>query len=334
MHPFIEEANTQGEILRACLDKWFAQKNDGALEKAVALFRQKPYKRILFSGMGSSYAAPLCVTGYLTRHGIPAVCVNANEAARYQLELLDGETLLVAVSQSGKSAEVLELLNRNEGRSPVVAVVNDPESPLAKNSDVPLYIHAGSEKFISSKSYLNTLAVLLIFAAGLTGTLDEDFKTNCYKIADWVTDYLVSAQTRREEFLSFLQPSRVIDFIGDGPAGATVFQSGLIFREGPQYPTGPSLCADYTHGYNLLTGPGSTVVIFDPEPKAGSQKQQMLEHTLEKGGMVVLVTPAEVQETERLKVVRHPVLPEELCPMMQILPCDMMMGWLLEVTGK
>ena len=70
MHPFIVESSTQGIVLQECLKAYFVDGQKG-LEEFVKLYRHGGYKRIVFSGMGSSYYAPFSVVGNLLRMGFP-----------------------------------------------------------------------------------------------------------------------------------------------------------------------------------------------------------------------------------------------------------------------
>ncbi len=329
MHPFIVEASTQGEVLKDCLNYYYSQGNE-SLEKLRKFFKEKSYKRIIFSGMGSSYYAPFTVAGYLTQNGIPSVVINAAELANNQLDLVQDDTLLVLVSQSGESAEVIDVINKVKNHANIVAVVNNRESILAKESDIQLFINAGYEEFISSKSYLNTVATLQIMSATLVGKNTPEFKETMYDIANWVQEYLSTAQENRKEVMSFIRNTSIFDFIGNGASAGSVFQAGLIFREGPKYATGSSLCAEYSHGWNLLTKEGSVVVIFDPLKLSNSSEEAMRKFVIENHGKVILITSGESEECDNILTIQHPKLSEELAPLVQIVPCTMLMGWLLE----
>jgi glucosamine--fructose-6-phosphate aminotransferase (isomerizing) len=333
MHPFIMEAGTQGKVLRGCLDEYFSRRNE-ALEQTVEALRNRNCNKIIFSGMGSSYYAPFAVTGYLTQHGIPAIVINAAELANDQLNLIDGQTLLVVVSQSGESPEVVELLKSAGGRTTVVGIVNNDRSFLAMHADIQLQIYAGYEKDISNKSYLNTLAVLNILAARLTGGLDETFQDQMYAVADWVGKYLESAGEKRKRIMEFLSGTFVFDFIGNGAACSTACEAGLIFREGPRYATFATTCAEYSHGWNLLAGKGSTAVIFDPFGRKDSYEERMKEFVLQnKGRVIVITSEGEDAIGESVLTITHPKVPARMASLAQIIPCTTIMGWLLEVSG-
>jgi len=331
LHPFISEANTQGERLVDCLDYYLKEDNED-LDKVYEMFKKEGYEKIVFSGMGSSYYAPMSVVSYLTSNSIPSIVINAYELANYQMNLLDQNTLLVLVSQSGESAEVIDVLNKAKNKTTILSVVNNTDSTLANESDFILNMHAGYEEFISSKSYLNTLAVLQLLAATLTNNLNNNYINELYKISNWVNEYLEETINDKEDMLSFVSDTNIFDFIGNGPSASNLYQSALIFREGPLYSTNGTLCNEYSHGWNLYIQEGSTVVIFDPVHRINSIEHKMLKHTLDNGGKVILITSEDgddINENETLTI-RHPAVSEELSTLLQIIPCTMLMGWLLE----
>lgn len=112
---------------------------NGAFERAIALLEDCPGK-IVSTGMGKAgyiahkFSATLCSTG------TPAVFVHPGEAAHGDLGLISGGDCIVAFSTSGKTREVLELieLSRHLGSEKVIGITSHPESELRPLCDVVL----------------------------------------------------------------------------------------------------------------------------------------------------------------------------------------------------
>ena len=333
MHPFIVESSTQGIVLQECLKAYFVDGQKG-LEEFVKLYRHGGYKRIVFSGMGSSYYAPFSVVGKLTENGIPAFVINAAELSGPQLGLIEKDTLLVAVSQSGNSLETVNLVNRLD-RDDIVGVCNVMDSPMAQKCRIILPILSGTEKFISSKSYLNTVAVLMMMTAALINEFNDSFKNQMQSLAEWATEYLKNVQAKRNEVMSFVEGTDIFDFIADHGSVATAYQACLIFREGPQFATYSNITAEYSHGGYLLAKPGVTGFQFDPKAPKNTIEENMRNYVLDKGGKVILITSAkDVESTDMLRVVRYPEVDAWLAPIAEALPVTTLMGWLLEVSNN
>jgi len=93
--------------------------------------------------MGTSYFAlyPACV--YLNAHDMPAVMFETSELLHYYQGLVSDRVLVVVVSQSGETIEAKRLLDEVGDRTLVVSLTNNAESYVARNSDLPLPMHAG-----------------------------------------------------------------------------------------------------------------------------------------------------------------------------------------------
>src|SRR5512138_1642823 len=97
--------------------------------------RQGTFRRVVLTGMGSSYHQfhPLHQT--LVRRGIEAQMVETSELL-YALDgLLRKDTLVIAASQSGASAEIVSLLKRREVNFTLLGISNTVGSPLANEAD-------------------------------------------------------------------------------------------------------------------------------------------------------------------------------------------------------
>ena len=135
----------------------------------IAELRECPVDRIVLTGMGSSHFALYPLYLRLVASGRPSHLVETAELIHYQSDLLSGSSLLIAVSQSGRSAEMVSLMERCGPGVKVVAVTNDDSSPLAARADYCLLLAAGPESTVSCKTYVTTMLVLDWLAAVMVG---------------------------------------------------------------------------------------------------------------------------------------------------------------------
>ena len=101
------------------------------------------WRRIVLTGMGSSFWALYPLHMQLVANGFASILLETSELLYYFPKLFDRETLMMVVSQSGESAEIVRLLDENRGRAHLIAVTNTPDSPLARKSDAVLLTTAG-----------------------------------------------------------------------------------------------------------------------------------------------------------------------------------------------
>ncbi len=131
----------EGEYLRDILDQpraldetlpgWRSRKT---LHQLAVRLQKGKFKTVVLTGMGSSFHALHPLHMELINHGLTAMMVETSELLYYRNRLFDPKTLIIAVSQSGQSAEVVRLLEINRGKSSVIAITNTPHSPLAEQS--------------------------------------------------------------------------------------------------------------------------------------------------------------------------------------------------------
>ena len=128
---------------------------EGRIRKLIP----KEPDRFLLTGMGSSLHAfhPLCAR--LNQAGHPASMVESGELARYHPRSLR-DSVMVAASQSGRSAEIVRLVKRRRDSRFLIGVTNTPDSPLARHADAVVSMAAGEESTVSCKTYVATLAAL------------------------------------------------------------------------------------------------------------------------------------------------------------------------------
>ncbi len=336
MNGFLEEVVTEGKVLKELLDY---HKAENPTKKVAALFKAKKLKRILFAGMGSSFYAPYTVVDYLVSKGIPSGVLNAYEASRYQFGMVTADTLLVTISQSGKSKEVMELIHKARGKTNIVGIVNKEDSLLAKEAEYPIFMKAGAENYISNKSFMSTLAVCNLLAADIVGELNEDLYKSLYKLAEWMEEYLLNIETNTVPLFKFINGSTNIDFIANGPSISTSMESGLTFREGPHVTTAAINTADYAHGWDrsvkegyigVLSAPGYDPKALDPAaPNLLTVEARMIDTIIEHGGKVVLITDSAIKSTEKMFVIQHPQVPERMASLAQTVPCNCLMGWMM-----
>jgi glucosamine--fructose-6-phosphate aminotransferase (isomerizing) len=134
--------------------------------------------RIIIVSCGTSYYASL-VGEYLIEEiaGIPVEVQQASEF-KYRKEPLSRSTLVIAVSQSGETADTLAALDKVSGYGVLrLGVVNAVGSSIARVTDAGVYCHAGSEQSVAStKAFIAQVSVLALIALYLS-----DGKTPLYK---------------------------------------------------------------------------------------------------------------------------------------------------------
>jgi len=222
--------------------------------------------RVAFVGLGSSRYAGLVAAASLRAHGVAAW---AGYAGGAQPTAAAADLLLVAISASGATAEVVEAANRHRGISRVVAVTGDPDGPLAAAADAVVGLEAGVESAgISTRTFRATLAALALIGQAVTGggpALDA-----LRPAVDALDDVIASRDLWLFEAADRLDGAPAIDVVADAADLGLAQQAALMLREAPRLPAGGHETADWSHTQVYLAYPGHRVVVFTGSPSDGA----------------------------------------------------------------
>jgi arabinose-5-phosphate isomerase len=115
-----------------------------AYEEAVALIVEQVHRRrgkLVTSGMGKAGQIAMNIATTFCSTGIPAVFLHPSEAQHGDLGILQENDLLLLISNSGKTREIVELTQLARNLNPAlkkIVITGNPESPLAKAADICL----------------------------------------------------------------------------------------------------------------------------------------------------------------------------------------------------
>ncbi|MDR1138096.1 MAG: SIS domain-containing protein [Synergistaceae bacterium] len=329
MNGYLQEVLTQGKLLKKAV---LFYRNEGRLsiDSIRDTFRKKQMDRVVLTGMGSSLYAIDCIRGYLTQHGIPAVSFSSHELSRYQFNHITPTTLVVAISQSGNSAEVIELVEKAKKITAVVGIFNNEDCKLQAMAEYKLPIRAEKEVSITSKTYEITMLILNVLARALTGELDDGFWTQAEMTAEWCCEWLENWREQSQAMCDFAQGLELFDLLANGASLATARQLSLAHREGLRNCAAVWECADYAHGqyHSSKMGERYLAQMFFPVFAGDTKEMKMFDFILNHGGKVMVYTASEIHGGDRIHVVKMPALPETLMPMAESVAAETMLGLL------
>lgn len=275
---------------------------------------------VVLTGMGSSLQALHPLMLELIDHGIQAQAVETSELIHFSQKLLTPKALVVAVSQSGRSVEILHLLELNRGKGPLIAVTNTADSPLAENSDAMLLTRAGSEHSVSCKTYVTSLAALAVLGDLLTGKEPDKLLTTLEQCPGAIAQYLSGWDGFVETAVKTMHGISFLILAGRGPSLAAARTGGLIIKEAAQIPAEGMSCAAFRHGPLELASPKTLALVYEGTGPTRQLNAKLVRDVREMGGRSELVT----MDSERVGMFRLPVVPERCLPITEILPAQLM----------
>ncbi|MBZ5515912.1 MAG: SIS domain-containing protein, partial [Acidobacteriia bacterium] len=168
MTPLLEEIYQQPAALSG-LRKYYT--SPGAIPpRALRGLASAWPPTVVFTGMGSSLFAAYPAQVFLSSQGIRSVVWETAELLHHHLKYFRPDTLLVAVSQSGETVEILRLLESLPAKSKILAVANVENSTLARRASLLLPMMAGRQTTVSTKTYTCAVAVLMYLAYAIART--------------------------------------------------------------------------------------------------------------------------------------------------------------------
>ena len=258
------------------------------LEMAIGILRSK---QVVITACGTSRFAAL-VGRYLFSRLAGKFCdvIMASEF-QYFSDSVDRNTLVIAVSQSGETADVIQGVKRaKENGATVYSLVNTVGSSLARMSDSVLYLNCGPEIGVAAtKTFVSQLALFYLLSFTMANRLDEglqDLLAICPKIEENVTRnnkklQILAQKTRDKNDFYFI--ARGINFAIALEGALKMKEISYVHAEG--MPAG-----ELKHGTLALIDKGTPVVVICPNDYTYEETLANAHETKARGAFVIGVS--------------------------------------------
>lgn len=263
--------------------------NTPILERLVGDLRARTPRFIVTCARGSSdHAATYGKYLFETSLGLVTASASPSVGSVYAVQPRLDDALFVAISQSGKSPDLLRNVEiAKAGGARVVALVNVVDSPLARLADTVLPLHAGPENSVAAtKSYLCSLAALLQLAAHWSG--DARLLSATESLPDalhaaWVQDW--------SPLVSGLRLAQRLFVLGRGLGLGAAQEAALKFKETCGLHAEAFSSAEVKHGPMALIGPDFPVLAFAQDDDTGPGTAAVAEEFRARGAPVWIARP-------------------------------------------
>lgn len=288
--------------------------------KFMADWRAGRFARVMLTGMGSSFHALYPLHRRLTGRGVVSHWIETSEFLHGFAALRRTDTLLIAVSQSGESAEIVSLMEHSPQFGHVIGITNNENSTLGIAAGSRLLLHAGAESTVSCKTYTATLAALPLLSALLAdGDLREPLK-DLEQAEFAMRQYLARWREHVIELVPLLEDVTSIFVTGRGDSLATAGTGGLILKESTRQPAEGMSAAAFRHGPLEMAGENVLVLVIEGSESVAALNRRLVADITRGGGRAALMTTSDFTA----KVFRLPMVPESVSPMIEILPVQML----------
>jgi glutamine---fructose-6-phosphate transaminase (isomerizing) len=321
LHDLIEQPDAVSRTVAALSDEHSLDRLEGAL-------RSGRWRRVVLTGMGSSCWACRPLYLRLLKNGLTPVMVETSELIHYERDWLTPDTLVIAVSQSGRSVEIVRLLEIARGRSEIIGVTNTADSPLATQSTAAVLTDAGAEHTVSCKTYLATLLALDSLGDLLSGEDRVPLLEQARAAVEPIRQYLSQWPAHVDQLVPALEDVADIFVVGRGPSIAAAGTGGLILKESTHFHAEGLSAAAFRHGPFEMLSDAVFVLVLEGDARSAAFSRKLADDVRQAGARSSLVS------STAEGVFRIPECAERIRPLMEILPVEMLTLALAATKGR
>ncbi len=330
-HFMAKEIAEQPTVLADALAHYIAP--DGAIRLPRDLDFTR-FDRIVMVACGTAHYA--CLTARYWVEALARLPVDIDVASefRYREPPIGPNTLAIFVSQSGETADTLAALRYCEDKAMTLAVVNAPESSIAREADLALPILAGTEIGVAStKAFtcqLAVLAILALKAAADRGQLAPDEATRlaaALRTLPGLVSQALATEDAIRAIAAELAEARDILFLGRGAMYPLALEGALKLKEISYIHAEGYASGELKHGPIALIDPAVPVIVMAPHDALFDKTVSNMQEVMARGGRVVLLTDrkgAERAAAGAWHVLTLPEAPAPFAPILYAIPAQLL----------
>ncbi len=259
--------------------------NRAIIDTIVAQIQQRAPKYVYMVGRGSSDHAGVFAKYLIEIEvGLPVVAAAPSIASVYNKQLQLTDALVLCISQSGRSPDILaQVAMAKKAGAMVVALVNDTTSPLAEQADYVVPLFVGPEKAVAAtKSYLATLSALLQLVAVWSANAELESAVAA----------LPEALLQAQQLPAQLTPDLVADVkhgvvLGRGPGYAVAREIALKLKEVCGIHAEAFSSAEFLHGPVTLVKDQFAIIDVSVQDEAFAAHKAQIQEVHSRGASLV-----------------------------------------------
>jgi len=299
---------------------------------ASEIFNQ--IKSVQILACGTSYHAGLVARYWFEKLARVPCSVEVASEFRYRYPIIDKDTLIVTLSQSGETADTLAALQEAKrlGATYSLAICNVPESSLVRESDLVMLTNAGPEIGVAStKAFTTQLAVLylLVIAIGRRFDLDENLELKILSELMDLPKYITSVLQLDDEIKQLAE--RFSDknnalFLGRGSQFPIAMEGALKLKEisyihAEAYPAG-----ELKHGPLALIDNTMPVITVAPNNSLLEKLRSNIQEVSARGGQLIVFMDEGLSATndQNMTIIKVTSVVNELAPLVYSIPLQLL----------
>ena len=300
--------------------------------------------KIFVVACGTAWHAGLLAKAYIERFAKVPVEVDLASEFRYRNPLVDDASLVIAISQSGETADTLAALREATGKGArSLAICNTVESTIARESDDVIYTHAGPEIGVAStKAFVTQVAVAYLFALYLAmrkGVMDEltahDHLAALSRVPLQMKKILESEKVIRDLARTFRNMEGYL-FLGRGLNFPVALEGALKLKEISYLHAEGYAAGEMKHGPIALVDENMLIVGLAPKDNTYEKIVSNLEEIRAREGKLLTICSVGDDTMSQLSDYTLPI-PESaptITPFLTVLPLQLLSYHIAELKGN
>ena len=259
---------------------------DADLKRIGAALRARSPHLVLTCARGSSdHAATYAKYAIETRVGVPVASAAPSVASVYASPLRVEGAVCIAISQSGRSPDLLATVSSlKAGGAWVLALVNDCESPLAGMADEALGLAAGPERSVAAtKSFIASLAAIARLVAEWSG--DDALRADLTQLPSLLGE---AWQLDWSRLVDELEGASDLYVLGRGLGLGIAQEAALKLKETSQLHAEAFSTAELRHGPMALVREGFPALMFGQSDETGRSVEETAAVLAQRGARIFL----------------------------------------------
>ncbi|CAA0081607.1 Glutamine--fructose-6-phosphate aminotransferase [isomerizing] [BD1-7 clade bacterium] len=301
---------------------------------ADAKYALENVKAVQIVACGTSYHAATVAKYWIEQYANIVCSVEVASEFRYRKVVVQPNTLLLTISQSGETADTLAALRlaKTLGYISTMTVCNVAQSSLVRESDIALMTHAGPEIGVASTkaftTQLTALLLLTVYLAKHNGMKAEEVKDiveQLHRLPELIDQAIELNDTIESVFESFADKHHAL-FLGRGIMYPVAMEGALKLKEisyihAEAYPAG-----ELKHGPLALVDDNMPVVAVAPNDELLEKLKSNLEEVQARGGRLFVFADQHVEfaSSEDVELIKLPNIPEILAPIIFTIPLQLL----------
>jgi glucosamine--fructose-6-phosphate aminotransferase (isomerizing) len=295
---------------------------------------QNAVSRVVIQAAGTSWHAGLVGKYLLEKYARLHTEVDVSSEFRYRNPVLGGDTIVMAISQSGETADTLAGIREAKSKFiKVLSLVNVEGSTIDRESDAVIHLNVGPEIGVAStKAFTGEVVALILLAMSwgkLKYVIDDEVVQSVLRELEIIPDKMEKILAKSEEIKALAEQfaeARDFFFIGRGFDYPTALEGALKLKEisyihATGYPAG-----ELKHGPIALIEDDTPIVAIVPQCPTYKKTMSNIAEVRARGGRIIAI--ATEGDTEIGSLADHvftiPPTMEELSPLLTVLPLQLL----------